>query len=119
VWEKLGLAEDKLESVWSLGLLYAFILVGSNVFSNVPLTILVLEQVAPCTPNLPLVLYLGWVATVAGNLTLFGSVANLIVVEKAYETLRVHFTFMDYLKYGFLSTLLLSLAGMLAVFLLL
>ncbi|XP_059469228.1 putative transporter arsB isoform X2 [Neocloeon triangulifer] len=117
VWQKLGLASDSLDSIKSLSLLYAFILIGSNVFSNVPLTILVLDQLPPCVPNLPLVLYLGWVATIAGNLTLFGSVANLIVVEKAYETLRIKFTFFDYLKYGFFSTLILSIAGMCAIYL--
>jgi Na+/H+ antiporter NhaD/arsenite permease-like protein len=39
------------------------------------------------------------ITTFAGNLTLIGSVANLIVAEKAL-THETHLGFMDYLKAG-------------------
>ncbi len=60
-----------------------FIAIASNIFSNVPLTVLVLAQLTPCAHQRLLVLYLGWIATIAGNLTLFGSVANLIFAQQA------------------------------------
>ena len=45
----------------------------------------------------------GWLAlpmssTLAGNLTLLGSIANLIVVERARHTVKISFT--EYLKVG-------------------
>ena len=72
-----------LMSPLNLFLFTVFIAVASNIFSNVPLTVLVLAQLTPCTNQRLLVLYLAWIATIAGNLTLFGSVANLIVAQQA------------------------------------
>ncbi len=60
-----------------------FISILSNIFSNVPLTVLVLAQLTPCGKQKLLVLYLAWLTTVSGNLTMFGSVANLIVAQQA------------------------------------
>jgi Na+/H+ antiporter NhaD/arsenite permease-like protein len=58
---------------------------------------------------------LAFTSTVAGNLTLVGSVANLIVAEKA----RSHYAlgFMEYLRFGVLSTLLSLLIGVPLLFL--
>ena len=59
--------------------LFATCLVGSNVVSNVPLTMLLLP-VATHPQAGPL---LALATTLAGNLLLVGSIANLIVVEQA------------------------------------
>ena len=116
-----------------------FIAVASNLFSNVPLTILVLAQLEPCVPQRALVLQLAWVATVAGNLTLFGSVANLIVAQQAtrvadawrlerrsheltghevdssqrayIELEKYHLTFTRFLTFGPIATLAVTLVG--------
>ncbi|CAF1114660.1 unnamed protein product [Adineta steineri] len=89
----------------------------TNIFSNVPLTLLVLEQVPPTGDHLSLVLYLAFITTIAGNLTLFGSVANLIVAQKALTSSLQHkFDFWTYLKFGFLTTILLSLVGTLIIY---
>ena len=78
---------------------------------------LVLEQVTPEGDHLGLVLYLAFLTTIAGNLTLFGSVANLIVAQKALtSSLKYRFNFWTYLKFGFISTLLLSLVGMFVIY---
>ncbi len=45
----------------------------------------------------------------AGNLTLIGSVANIIVAEGAKEYYALGF--FEYLKFGFLSTVIILIAG--------
>ena len=80
----------------------------SNLVSNVPAVLLWLP-VMPQLPNARLVwLVMAMSATFAGNLTLLGSMANLIVAERA--TARgVPLHFRDYLRVG-LPTTLLTLA---------
>ena len=58
-----------------------FILIDSNIFSNVPLALLVLEQFPRAGDHLNLMLYLTFLSTIAGNLILFSSVTNLIVAQ--------------------------------------
>ncbi len=73
-------------------------LVASNLFSNVPYVMLARVWVpAMSDPRL------GWqvlalASTLAGNLTLIGSVANLIVFEGAKDTVKV--TFWQYFRVG-------------------
>lgn len=83
-------------------------LVGSNVVSNVPFILVVREQMAALPDP-----RLGWellamASTFAGNLTLLGSVANVIVAEAGREVGGMGFV--SYLKVGLplatLSTLL-------------
>lgn len=59
-------------------------------------------------------LLLAWVSTVAGNLTLVGSAANIIVCEKARCEPRISYnlSFLEHLKYGFLSTLVIIIVGL-------
>jgi Na+/H+ antiporter NhaD/arsenite permease-like protein len=71
----------------------------SNLISNVP-AVLLLQTIVPALPD-P---HRGWLmlaaaATLAGNLTLVGSVANLIVAEVAKRR-NVHLTFGTYLRVG-------------------
>ncbi|MEZ6183623.1 MAG: SLC13 family permease [Planctomycetota bacterium] len=77
--------------------------VGANTVSNVPLVLLVGPQLGELGGERELAwVLLGYVTTVAGNLTLIGSVANLIVAERARE----HYTlgFWEYLRFGAVST---------------
>jgi Na+/H+ antiporter NhaD/arsenite permease-like protein len=62
---------------------------------------------------------MGWVllsftTTVAGNFTLLGSVANIIVAERAKD----HYTlgFIEYLRFGLVSTLVVLMAGVGLIF---
>ena len=94
------------------------VVVGSNILSNVPLVILVVAQLfnfncgdTTCTGQLTGVL-LAWVSTIAGNFTLIGSIANLIVAEKARSCANYRLTFWEYLKFGFVSTLVVLFAGL-------
>jgi Na+/H+ antiporter NhaD/arsenite permease-like protein len=80
----------------------AALTLGSNLVSNVPLVLLGGPFIADLGAGEAGWLLLAWVATLAGNLTLVGSVANLIVAESA----RDHHTlgFLEYLRFGALAT---------------
>ncbi len=113
----LNLNSASLTNIKSLLVFFLFTIIGSNVFSNVPLTILVLQQVPVTGDHLSLVLYLAFLTTIAGNLTLFGSVANLIVAQKAWaSSIKYRFDFWTYLKFGFPTTILLSFIGMFVIY---
>ena len=82
----------------SHGPLAAVTLVLSNITSNVP-AVLLLKPAIPLHA-VSLWYLLAVVSTFAGNLTLLGSIANLIVAEQsARHSIRLSFT--EYLKVGF------------------
>ena len=86
-------------------------LVGSNVVSNVPFILVVREQMAALPDP-----RLGWellavASTFAGNLTLLGSVANIIVAENARDVGGIGF--FEYLRVGLPLALLTTLGGVL------
>jgi Na+/H+ antiporter NhaD/arsenite permease-like protein len=86
-----------------------YTLLGSNLFSNVPLVMLTGPLLAELgTPERGFAL-LGFVSTVAGNLTLLGSIANLIVAERARQ--HHELGFFEYLRFGVVSTLLVLAIG--------
>ncbi len=90
---------------WFVGAMVA----GSNVVSNVPMVLLTGPHLAELgEAELGWVL-LGFVTTVAGNLTLVGSVANLIVAEGARA--RYALGFWEYARFGVVSTLLTLAVG--------
>lgn len=98
-----------------------FVAIGSNIFSNVPLTILIVNRLPDLCGSMackgPLGgLLLAWVATIAGNYTLIGSITNLIVAEKARSTAGYHLTFLRYLKFGFASTLVVMFGALPVVY---
>lgn len=83
--------------------------VGSNLVSNVPLVMLVGPYLpALGDPETGYVL-LAFTTTLAGNLTLVGSVANIIVAEGARESGGLGF--LEHLRFGLLTTPLTLLAG--------
>ncbi len=82
----------------------------SNLVSNVPAVMLFLP-LAPQFPNPSQAwLTLAMASTLAGNLTLLGSVANLIVAESA-RARGVKLSFMEYLKAGAPITILTIAVG--------
>jgi len=89
--------------------------IGSNLFSNVPFVMLVRGFLIHL-PRAPLLwLTLAASSTFAGNLTLVGSVANLIVAQKARQECPL--SFWAFLKVGLISTLLTTLASILLLWL--
>ncbi|HYE78123.1 MAG TPA: SLC13 family permease [bacterium] len=80
-------------------------LVGSNLFSNVPYVLAVAHNLPPVTElpaAVPLWVTLAITSTFAGNLTLLGSVANLIVAEGARREITIGFR--QYLRFGVQTT---------------
>ncbi len=95
-----------------IGLLIGVLLLGSQIVSNVPL-ILLLEPWIRGFPDATAAWVLtALVSTLAGNLTLLGSVANIIVIERAGAQDEVGFW--TYTRAG-LPVTLLSTAAALAV----
>ncbi len=92
--------------------LTVFTSVLSNLISNVP-AVLLLRPIASSMPDPRL----GWLtiaaaSTLAGNLTLLGSVANLIVAETA-NRYRIDLSFWEYTKSGLIITLVSLLIAVL------
>ncbi|HZO87875.1 MAG TPA: anion transporter [Chthonomonadaceae bacterium] len=88
---------------------------GSNLFSNVPFVMLLRGWIAHL-PRAPLLwLALSASSTLAGNLTLVGSVANLVVAQGAREECPL--SFWTFLRVGVPSTLLTALASVLMLWL--
>ena len=115
IWKHLGLAGADYAYISTIAMLSGFVIIGSNIFSNVPLTIIILEQLEPCQDQLRMVLLLSWCATIAGNLTLFGSVANLIVADKTLQTVNFRLTFWRYLRFGLPTSVIIIFVGLLVL----
>lgn len=119
VWEFMEpLAQ--IDHVTGVAILAIVILVLSNLASNVPTVLLLGGRVAisaaAISPQKERTawLILAWVSTVAGNLSLLGSAANLIVCEQARRAqhLGYNLTFWSHLKFGVPSTLIVTAIGL-------
>jgi Na+/H+ antiporter NhaD/arsenite permease-like protein len=84
----------------------------SNLISNVPAVLLFRPFIPQFAAPTPAWLTLAMATTLAGNLTLLGSVANLIVAESAKRE-GVELSFQEYLKAGIPITLLSLALGVL------
>lgn len=101
--ERAGLTQEMFDvaerlNLQNLGIFTAVTALLSNIVSNVP-AVMLLKSLVPSFHD-PRA---GWLAlamasTLAGNLTITGSVANLIVVERARDEMRIGFW--DYSRVG-------------------
>jgi len=112
--ERSGLAMAVLNSVGSRTVGHPIFLVSvsallSNLVSNVPAVLLLKPVMASMHDSETAWLLLAMSSTLAGNLTILGSIANIIVVEGARP--RVTIGFVEYLKVGVPLTLATILAG--------
>jgi Na+/H+ antiporter NhaD/arsenite permease-like protein len=90
-----------------------FSVVGSNVFSNVPFVLVAGNWIARFTQPTLMWKVLALATTFAGNLTIVGSVANMIVVESARDHIQVGFW--DYARFGIPITILTTAAGVIVL----
>ena len=107
--ERAGLTASLLEPIamWDLHRIPIFVPVTavlSNVVSNVPAVMLLRTLVASFPDPRAGWLALAMSSTLAGNLTITGSVANIIVVERAAAE-GVHVGFREYFRVGLPVTL--------------
>lgn len=112
--ERVGLTTLLFDAAGALNLQNSAVLTGvtavlSNVVSNVP-AVMLLKQVVPKMADAKQAwLILAMASTLAGNLTIVGSVANIIVVERARPEVRIGFW--DYFRIGLPITLITLAAG--------
>jgi Na+/H+ antiporter NhaD/arsenite permease-like protein len=97
VTQKLNLLQPFTHAINSAASFLGVTVVLSNLISNVPAVLLLHPLVPPSDTKYWLLLAAG--STLAGNLTLFGAVANLIVVEAAAD-LGYKLTFWEHLRFG-------------------
>jgi Na+/H+ antiporter NhaD/arsenite permease-like protein len=87
-----------------------FSALGSNLFSNVPFVLVAGKWIPGFAQPELMWKVMALATTFAGNLTLLGSVANIIVVESARGHVEVGFG--DYARLGVPVTILTTVAGM-------
>jgi Na+/H+ antiporter NhaD/arsenite permease-like protein len=112
--EHAGWTERAIEAVGhgaeqSLPAFLGVVVALSNLVSNVPAVLLVKSWVAHSATPERMWLALAMASTLAGNLTLVGSVANLIVVEQARGEMKVGFW--EYARVGVPLTLVTLAIG--------
>jgi Na+/H+ antiporter NhaD/arsenite permease-like protein len=93
-----------------------FSALGSNIFSNVPFVLVAGKWINSFAQPELMWKVMALATTFAGNLTILGSVANVIVVESARKHVEVGFW--DYAKYGIPVTILSTILGMIVLLLL-
>jgi Na+/H+ antiporter NhaD/arsenite permease-like protein len=86
-------------------------IIESNFFSNVPFVLIVSHWVTQMSNPKFVWLLLALTSTLSGNLTLFGSVANVIVAQGAQQKVPLRFT--DFLRAGLPITLGTTAVGVL------
>ena len=116
--ENAGIVNKLLDLArhWNLqhmGVFAVVVSVVGNIVSNVP-AVMLLKSLVPGFANPHTAwLMLAMASTLSGNLTITGSVANIIVVESAKPAASISFA--DYLKVGVPITLATLLVGVLWV----
>ncbi len=117
--EKTGLIQHILNAysissdIHGIGVVHVISLVLSQIVSNVPYTILMIPILKSSGSDI-IWLSLASASTIAGNATIFGAMANIIVIESAKKQ-GVNITFFEFLKAGLIVT---ALTLLLSVFLL-
>jgi len=86
-----------------------FSVIASNLVSNVPFVLLSATWIDKFIDPKTMWYALAMSSTFAGNLTIMGSVANMIVMELSKE--HVHVGFWDFFKVGFATTLISTIIG--------
>ncbi len=86
-----------------------FSVIASNLVSNVPFVLLSATWIDKFIDPKTMWYALAMSSTFAGNLTVMGSVANMIVLELSKE--YVHVGFWDFFKVGFATTLISTIIG--------
>lgn len=110
-----------IDHISGVAVLVVVVVVLSNLASNVPTVLLLGGRVAAAAAVISpsnekkAWLILAWVSTVAGNLSLLGSAANLIVCEQARRAQHYGYnlSFWNHLKFGVPSTIIVTAIGLL------
>ena len=115
--EKAGLMDRLVnglslkENTAGLGGIHLLSLLLSQIVSNVPFTVIMLPLMKAAHSEI-LWLALASASTLAGNATVIGAMANLIVIESA-ESYGIRIKFWEFLKSGIIVTILTLLLSFL------
>ncbi len=104
----LQLSRFSWATVWQFT---AVSVLGSNIFSNVPLVLILSHWVKQAAHPRFFWLLLALTSTLAGNLTLFGSMANIIVAQASMG--RAKLRYRDFLWVGIPVTVVTTGIGVL------
>lgn len=104
------MGDTSVERLWRLG---TASLVFSNIVSNVPFVMLVRDWIPTMPDPHALWLMLAMSSTFAGNFTIIGSVANLIVMERSRDV--VHIGFFEFFRVGAVVTIVSLAIGFLVL----
>ncbi|HOY30308.1 MAG TPA: SLC13 family permease [Bacteroidales bacterium] len=108
--EKTGLMQYLISSeplnadLGGIAVLHGISLIASQIVSNVPFTVAILPLMKTMSSDL-LWITLASASTLAGNATIIGAMANLIVIESAkHHNIKIGFT--EFFKAGIITTML-------------
>jgi Na+/H+ antiporter NhaD/arsenite permease-like protein len=102
LFERVAPVIDRGDMLGDLAFI-AIVVVASNIVSNVPFVLVAVAWIPHMQDPTWGYIMLAVASTLAGNLTLFGSVANIIVMESAGP--RGEIGFRRFLRYGAVITL--------------
>lgn len=115
IWSELNLRHSNYDDVTSIAFLVVVILIATNIGGGFIVTIMALELLVANGSQLSLILLVMWVTSIGGNLTLFGCVANFIVVGKAQQLTKYRMSFWSHFQFGFLTTVLSCSLGVVII----
>ncbi len=108
--EKTGIIQRVLNAyritpdLHGIGVIHIISLILSQIVSNVPFTILMIPILKSSGNNI-IWLSLASASTLAGNATIFGAMANIIVIESAKKQ-NINISFFEFFKAGIIVTML-------------
>ena len=112
-WYNVGLSNVSGNlSISTLATITGFCVLGTNIFGPFLYTLTVLELLEPCQNQLQFILCVAWCSSIGGNLTLFGSMSNIIIAQRARQTLDFKLTNWIYLRFAVLTTLIHIVSGL-------
>lgn len=118
-WKQVA-GSSPFENAQSIILISIYTIVGSQLVGNVAVILMAEDEVTDLEDNTQRFgwLLLSWVSTVAGNFTLAGSAANIIVAEKAsrHPTAKTEMTSNDHFRVMGPFTILCIILGVLIIY---
>jgi Na+/H+ antiporter NhaD/arsenite permease-like protein len=101
LWDMIA-GRNPFDTIQSIVCISIYTIIGSQLVGNVAVILMAEDEVNDLDDNTQLLAWvlLSWVSTVAGNLTLAGSAANIIVAEKAsrHPTARTSVRFTKHIR---------------------
>ena len=84
-------------------------ILGSQLISNVPMTLLYLKLLSYTHVTIPAAMALAAGSTIAGNLFILGAASNVIIIQMAERKYKSSLSFFDFAKVGIVVTILNAL----------